>query len=149
MSTKPKPKTAKSLAQIARETGVSRETIRGWRDSGVDVQDPEKLRERIAAMPGRSTDESFSDARRRREIAAANRMELLAAKEAGKLVELAAVQETFAQLGAEMKARLLAMRSTLVEDLSARPPEAIARILDDRIRELLASIFDNSRLPQP
>ena len=149
MAAKPKPKTAKPLAEIAREHGISRETLRAWRDSGVAIQDPAALAARIASMPRNSTDESYSEARRRREIALADRAELIAAKEAGKLVELAAVQETFAALGAEMKSRLLAMRSALVEDLTGRPPEAIARILDERIRELLQSIFDNSRLQTP
>ena len=149
MAAKPKSTPAKSLAQLARETGISRETLRAWRDSGVDIQDAEKLRERIAAMPRNSTDETMAEARRRREIAAANRMELLAAKEAGRLIEVAAVVETFSALGSETKARLLAMRNTLVEELVGRDEVGIRQVLDGRIRELLASIFDNSRLPQP
>jgi hypothetical protein len=147
MSAKTRPKTAKPLAELAREHGISRETLRAWRDSGIDIHDPAALAARIASMTGRSTDETMAEAKRRRAIADANRAELIAAKEAGKLVELAAVHEVFSALGAEMKARLLAMRHTLVEDLTGRPPEVIARILDERIRELLASIFDNSRLP--
>ena len=144
MSTKTRTKTAKPLAQLARETGVSRETIRGWRDSGIDVQDPAAIAARIAAMPGRGTDESFSDARRRREIALADRAELIAKREAGAVVSVNEVEALFSQLGAEMRSRLLAWRGQLVAELHGASEARIHQVLTERVHELLESITTNS-----
>ena len=125
-------------------------SLRNWRDrEGLDITDVDAVLHRAGKHPSTAGGESWSEARRRRAVADADRAEILAKREAGAVVAVADVHEVFSALGSEMKARLLAMRATLVEDLTGRPPEAIARILDDRIRELLASIFDNSRLPSP
>ena len=53
MSAKPRKPTAKppvNLSALARQLGVSRESLRQWRLEGVDLSKPEQLAERVARM---------------------------------------------------------------------------------------------------
>ncbi|MCU0751479.1 MAG: hypothetical protein MUF86_00380 [Akkermansiaceae bacterium] len=143
-----------SLSAASRETGIAPATLRKWRDKEkIDVLDPaavEKRRgfkqPRPAAEPATAdTAESYGEARRRREIAAANRMEIIAQREAGAVIDLASVEAAFAQVGAEFRSRLLAMRGNLVTELEGQSAENIYRILDVRIGELLESIHNLSK----
>lgn len=144
MAGKRKAPPAKPLASLAREHGVSRETLRAWRDSGVDIQDAAALAARIAVMPGKSNDETLLEAKRRRAVADADRAEILAAREAGKVIELAEAEQVMAKIGAEVRARLLAWRGTLVPELFGLDEPGIHRVLTDRIHELLEMISSNN-----
>jgi hypothetical protein len=117
----------------------------------VDLSDAEAIAARVAVArrkepaAGAAAGETYSEARRRREIALANRAEIITQREAGKLVDLAEVETAFAQVGAEFRSRLLAMRGSLVNELEGQTAENIYRILDQRFGELLTAIHKLSK----
>jgi transposase-like protein len=146
-------KTAPNISALSRQHGICRQTLRDWRAAGIDITDPAAIEKRRALKQRQpdtqaaasDTGESYSEARRRREIAAANKMEIIAAKEAGKLIDLAEVETAFAQVGAEFRSRLLGMRGTLVTELEGKTPEGIYQVLDLRFGELLTAIHKLSK----
>lgn len=137
-----------SQAELAAKAGVSVKTIREWKKSeGLDLSDVAAVMRRAAAVDrlgDSSRGESYSEARRRRAVADANRAEVIAAREAGSVIEVSKVEMLVAQIGAELRSRLLSMRSDLVHELEGQTGTAIHRILDRRICELLESIHKNT-----
>jgi transposase-like protein len=152
MAAKPKTKTAKSLAELARQHGISRETLRGWRDSGLNVQDPAALAARIKTMPRNSTDETLAEAKRRRAVADADRAEILARRESGAVVDLATVEASFAALGHQMRAHLLALPLAAASELEGLPAKGIAAALRRHVLDILTILYEQSheatRLPE-
>jgi len=117
----------------------------------VKLSDDKAVVDGLAASKARHTapapadgGESYSEARRRRAVADADRAEIIAKRESGSVISVADVEALFAQLGAELRCRLLAMRGDLVVELEGQTGTAIYRILDNRITELLTSIHNNS-----
>lgn len=159
MNTRTKPPTkpvSPNVAALARQHGTSRESIRAIRDrDGVDLNDPAAVSLAVRNLKGRedgTTDsgsvESYTEARRRRAVADADSARIKADIAAGKVIELAEVKETFMRLGHEMKSRLLMMRNNLVNELVGRDEVAVSRILDERITDLLQSIFEDRDFSQ-
>lgn len=139
-----------NISAIAREHNVSRESLRNWRDGGLDLADSKAIAERVKIMRGKSADdipadgtESLAEAKRRRAIADADLSEMRSKREAGTLVDLAVVEDAFQQIGLTMKARLLEWPSTLVHELEGRSGVEIHKILDNRIVQLLTQIYEN------
>lgn len=144
MAAKPKTKTAKSLAELARQHGISRETLRAWRDSGVAIHDPTALTARIKNMPRNSTDETLAEAKRRRAVADANFAELRAKRESGAVVDLATVEASFAALGHQMRAHLLALPLAAASELEGLPAAGIAAALRRHVLEILTLLYEQS-----
>jgi transposase-like protein len=154
------PQLGKSLAKpnisaIAREHGVHRSTVQAWGKEGVLLGDPEAVKARVAVAKGRelaagaAAGETYTEARRRREIALANRAEILAQREAGKVIDIDSVETAFGQIGAEFRSRLLAMRGNLVTELEGQGAEGIYRILDQRFGELLTAVHSLAKPQKP
>lgn len=79
-----------NLSAIAKEHGLTRETVRKWRDEGLDIASPKAIKARMENMRRQSPaleGESLSEARRRKMVADANRSELLTRKERGEFVQ--------------------------------------------------------------
>jgi hypothetical protein len=137
-------------SELARRHGVSRETIRVWKNEGVDLTNPSAVADRVSKMPGRDpsatagTGESYCDARTRRMSAVADRAELTAKREAGELVSLGAVEDAMAQLGSELRSRLLSWIGNLPPQLEGLDAARIQAILREKVTELLASIHENA-----
>jgi transposase-like protein len=149
-----KPGAAINVSAIAREHGISRETLRVWKSEGLDLTDPSAIADRVSKMPGRDPDapaegETYSQARTRRMRADADRAELNARQQAGELVSLAEVEDAMAQLGFEMKARLLSLPQELAVVLAGLGEVKIHEILKSRIHEILTQIHENSPLEKP
>jgi hypothetical protein len=144
MSAKSKPKPAKPLASLAREHGVSRETLRAWRDSGLDIQNAEMLRQRIASMPGsKAGDETLLEAKRRRAIADADRAEIAAAREAGDSVPFVAAERAAHVVFVVVRAALRELEGNLPCVLEGRRPEQMAGLLRqafDELQERMATV---------
>lgn len=146
-----------NISKLARDHGTSRETIRKLRTDGIDLNDTAALMAGLAASRARqkptapiaSLGESIQEARRRREIATADRAEIIAKREAGAVIAVSDVEVMMATLGAELRSRLLAMRSDLVVELEGLSGAQIYIALDRRITELLASIHMKSLTPKP
>ena len=139
-----------SQAAVAREAGVSMKSLRNWRDrEGLDITDLDAVLRRAGRHPSTAGGESWSEARRRKAIADANKAEIIAAREAGSVVAKNEVEALFAALGAELRARLLSWRGQLVVELHGLDEPSIHRVLSDRISELLESISTNSPIPKP
>lgn len=142
-----------SIAGLAREHGITRETVRRMRDKGgVDLADGEAVAAAVAMLKGKAEaategpGESYAEAKRRRAISDADFARIRADREAGKVVDLAEVKDAFASLGAEMKSRLLAMKATLVNELAGLDEIGISRVLENRIHELLQGIFEDRKI---
>jgi transposase-like protein len=151
-SAKPAPAIAKpaiNVSAIARQHGVSRETIRVWKNEGLDLTDPSAVADRVSKMPGRDPDatvgegESLAEAKTRRARADADRAELTAKREAGELVSLAQVEDAMSQLGAEMRSRLLSWIGVLPPMLEGLDASRIQAIMRSKVTELLESIHSN------
>jgi phage terminase Nu1 subunit (DNA packaging protein) len=106
-------------------------------------------------MPGRDQDatggtgESYSEARTRRMRADADRAELNSRQQAGELVSLAAIEDAMAELGHELKSRLIALPQELAVVLAGLPESKIHAILKSRINDILTQIHENSPLEKP
>jgi transposase-like protein len=141
-----------NASAIAREHGVSRETLRVWRSEGLDLTDQAAVADRVSKMPGRDPGrtagigESYSEARTRRMRADADRAELNARQQAGELVSLAQVEDAMAELGHELKSRLIALPQELAVVLAGLPESKIHAILKNRINDILTQIHESSPL---
>ena len=146
-----------NISQLARDHGTSRETIRKLRRDGIDLANTSALKAGLAASrakqkpasPTAGLGESIHEARRRREVATADRAEIIAKREAGAVIAVSDVEAMMAALGAELRAHLLSMRSDLVVELEGLSGSQIYKALDRRISELLASIHMKSLTPKP
>ena len=142
-----------NISALARDHGVSRETIRKLRTNGIDLSDDKAVCDGLAASkaqvavaaPAPATDgtETLLEAKRRRAVADADRAEIVARRESGSVIAVSDVEEIFNQLGAEMRSRLISMRGDLVVELEGRTGPQIFAILDKRICELLENIHSN------
>jgi hypothetical protein len=147
-----------NISKLARDHSTSRETIRRLRDHGIDLCDTAAITAALAASRARHSSpaptaatagESIQEARRRREIATADRAEIIAKREAGAVIAVSDVEAMMLLLGAELRARLLSIRSDLVVELEGLSGSAIYKALDRRITELLSSIHMKSLHPTP
>jgi len=147
-----------NISKLSRDHGTSRETIRRMRDHGIDLSDPAAITAALAASRARHSSpapapanagESIQEARRRREIATADRAEVIAKRESGAVIAVSDVEAMMLILGAELRARLLSMRSDLVVELEGLSGSQIYKALDRRITELLSSIHMKSLNPRP
>ena len=146
-----------NISKLARDHATSRETIRRLRDHGIDLNDTAAIKAGLAASRARQKPtapiaglgESIHEARRRREVATADRAEIIAKREAGAVIPVSDVEAMMAALGSELRSRLLAMRSDLVVELEGLSGSQIYKALDRRITELLASIHMKSLTPKP
>ena len=147
------PAPAPNISALARDHGVSRETIRKLRTNGIDLSDDKAVADGLACSkaaspapaPAPATDgtETLLEAKRRRAVADADRAEIVAKRESGSVIAVCDVEEIFNQLGAELRSRLISMRGDLVVELEGRTGPQIFAILDKRICELLENIHNN------
>jgi hypothetical protein len=140
-----------NISQLARDHGVSRETIRKLRTNGIDLSDDKAVCDGLAASKAQAaapapTDgsESLLEAKRRRAIADADRAEVIARRESGEVIAVADVEELMTRLGAEMRSRLLSWIGTLPPQLEGLDAARIQRLLREKITDLLTSIHENS-----
>lgn len=139
---------------MAEKAGVTVKTLLAWRKfEAIDITDKAAVLTRAAVAkrkepanpaPSPADGESYSEARRRRAVADADKAEVIARRESGSVIEVAAVEELMTQLGAEMRSRLLGWRGDLVVELEGLSGPKIAAVLDRRICELLERIHRNS-----
>ena len=139
-----------SQADIAKAAGISMKSLRNWRDrEGLDITNLDDVLHRAGKHPSAAGGETWSEARRRRAVADADRAEILAAREAGKVVELAEAMDLFQRIALELKGRLMALRGELVTQLEGLPPPEIYRVLDESFRDLLDAIHERRPIPPP
>jgi phage terminase Nu1 subunit (DNA packaging protein) len=145
---------APNLSAIARHHSISRNTVQRWRDQGLDLTDEKAVADRVATMrrpdatdtapPPPAGSESFAEAKRRRAVADATVAELKAGQAAGRLIDLAEVEQAFAEIGFVLRARLLAMPSNLVSELEGLTASQIHSVLKKHIHQLLHNLHENS-----
>ena len=146
-----------SQADMAAHAGVTVKTLLQWRKlEAIDITDKAAVLTRAATAkrkdptPAAPTDggESYTEARRRRACADADRAEIIAKRESGSVIALSDVEAVMSEIGSTMRSRLLSMRSDLVVELEGRTGAQIYAALDKRITELLTSIHENSPAPK-
>jgi hypothetical protein len=141
-----------SLAAASRESGVTRTTLKRWRDvEGVEVLDPQALAARQglkqlrvasqAVDPGTSTaPESYAEARRRRAVADADRAEIAAAKEAGDTIDYATAERAARVIFIVFRGCLRDLEGTLPTMLEGLPPQkmfvALRRAFDEALDKI-------------
>jgi phage terminase Nu1 subunit (DNA packaging protein) len=142
-----------TLSAIARHQKISRNTLQRWRDQGLDITDDKAVAARKLTMrqPGTSDtaaappgSESYAEAKRRRASADANLAEMKAAQQMGKLIDLATVEQAFAEIGFVLRARLLALPSNLVAELEGLTGAQIHKVLQNHVHQLLNDLHENS-----
>ena len=147
-----------NISKLARDHITSRETIRKLRTAGIDLNDTAAIKAALASSRASKRSpaetiagngESFAAAKTRRARADADRAEIIAKREAGAVIAVSDVEIMMATLGAELRARLLSMRSDLVVELEGLSGSQIYKALDRRITELLSSIHMKSLTPKP
>ena len=148
-----------NVSALARQHGISRQTLATWQREGIDIANAQAVAERKLTMRGKPSAipepppapgaETIAEARRRREVATADRAEIIAKREAGAVIAVSDVEAMMAALGAGLRSRLLSMRSDLVVELEGLSGSAIYKALDRRITELLASVHMKSLNPKP
>ncbi len=155
MSTRKKPLPPVNISQLARDHGTSRETIRKLRLDGIDLADDKAVAAGLACSRAKSTSpaptgggETLLEAKRRRAVADADRSEIVARRESGAVIEVAAVAEVMTRLGAEMRSRLLSWVGNLPPQLEGLDACRIQAVMRDKITELLTSIHNNSTIPK-
>jgi plasmid maintenance system antidote protein VapI len=132
-----------NISQTAKRLGVHRSTLQAWQREGINLADEQALQERLAASrkPG---GETFSEARRRKEVAAANRMETLAAREAGELVPATGIAEQGRAIGLSVRQALDRLAHDLPPQLAGRPAAEVGKILKRHFRETLDNLHHAS-----
>ena len=142
-----------SQVAMAALAGVSVKTLLQWRKlEGVDITDKAAVLSRAAVAkrkeppPAAPTDggESYTEAKRRRAVADADRAEVIARRESGEVIAVAAVEELMTRLGSEMRSRLLSWVGSLPPQLEGLDASRIQRLLREKITDLLTSIHENS-----
>lgn len=140
-----------NISQLARQHKVTRESLRQWRDLGLDLADDKAVAERVAIMRrvgDQSTKapadggESLAEAKRRRAIADANLAEMRAQREAGTLIDLETVEESFSRVGGIVRSKLLSWQGTLPNQLEGLSAVGIHRVLAEEVRAILEAIHD-------
>jgi len=143
-----------NISALARLHGISRQTLATWQREGIDISNPQAIAERKLTMRGKPSAtlepppapgaETIAEARRRRAVADADFAELRAQREAGTLVDLATVEASFAALGHQMRAHLLALPVAAAAELEGLDAAGIAAALRKHVIEILAQLYAQS-----
>ena len=147
MSSK-KKHVAPPLAALAREHGISRETLRRWRDSGIDVQDAAAVAARVALAKVADA-ETLADLKRRKLRLEAERLETIVAREKAELVPMAEVREFIIVITQTYRAALNALCGVLPGELEGLSAAAIQKVLIRRCDEILTQISENKFTTAP
>ena len=96
MSARRKPQPIpQSLAELSRQTGITRETLRKWKNDGVDIQEPDQLAARIEVMRSNAEPGSLTDAKLRKCILECERIQFALEREQGKFYLASEVDALF------------------------------------------------------
>ena len=142
-----------NVSALSRQHGISRQTLATWKREGIDIANSQAVAERKLTMRGKPSAipeaqapgaETIAEARRRRAVADANFAELRAKREAGALIDLATVEASFAALGHQMRAHLLALPVAAAAELEGLPAAGIAAALRRHVVEILTLLYAQS-----
>ena len=143
-----------NVSALSRQYAISRQTLATWQREGIDIANAQAVAERKLTMRGKEQAtpdatpppgaETIAEARRRRAVADANLSELRAKREAGALVDLATVEASFAALGHQMRAHLLALPVAAAAELEGLPAAGIAAALRRHVVEILTLLYEQS-----
>ena len=137
-----------SLSGLARQYGLSRETLREWENAGVNIYDDAAIRAKIAtsrspaASAGKASDggESLASAKLRRERALADRAEIEVARRRGELLELHHAEQAFTAVGAAVGAALRKIPSELPDMLEGLNPSSMRKVLLEYQNQLFSDV---------
>lgn len=140
MKTKPKKPT---IAAIARESGISRQSVSAWVKEGLDLADKAAVAARVAQARGRETGrEDYQQARLRKISAEADRQQIAAKREAGELVPFAGIAAEGEAVGRAVRQMQERLVSELPPMLAGRGAGEIAKILKTEFRLGLQKMAD-------
>ena len=140
-------KKLESLSAISRRTGVTLATLRVWRESGVDLHDPQALAAKIAnKQPSAPTESGTAtqQAKLRKLLGEARLAEMKADQQEGKLIALDDICHCLTKIGATLKAQLSKLRAELPPmlyglsqaEMTKRIGETTDRVLTDICADL-------------
>jgi hypothetical protein len=146
-----KQTTNKTLGAIAKEHGITRNTLAAWQAEGVNIHDPKAMRERAAVKHsgGGKVDggTEMQQARLRKLRAEARSAEMKAQEMEGKVIALDEVEAAFTRLGAVVKAQLLKLQSDLPPVLVGMGEGEMQRRIAAHVEAVLQSLHDPEGVP--
>jgi transposase-like protein len=145
MATKRKTSTALNLSGLARKYGVSRETLRVWRDSGVNLADEIKVAEKIANMREKPTSD-LAAARLEKIHAEIARIRHAHAVESREFVRASDIAAQGTQIGLAVRRAIERMANDLPAVLAGRDASEISVVLKKYGYDLLVGL---SEMPSP
>jgi DNA-binding transcriptional MerR regulator len=143
MTAKRKTPAKPSLAAVARETNIARETLRAWQAQGVNIHDRRELLQRAEIRKTTHSGE-LGQLKAEKLKLECERLRAAIDREEGRTIDLCQAEALFARIGAELRARLLSWRGTLVPELHGLDEPGIYSVLTHRIDELLEMISSNN-----
>ena len=136
-----------SLAALARQYGVGRETIRRWRDQGIDITDQKVMKAQVAGMAKGGSSPDLAAARLEKIQAETARIKFAHEVEAGRFVCAATVKAEGAKIGQTIRAALSELTQSLPPQLGGRDATECHAILKREFRRILQQLKDNPTSP--
>lgn len=154
------PKSRRAIAErLTVELGVrvSQKMVREWEGKRFHLNDVKRLRRELATLqrppgedePGDTTElrEQILRAKLRRELAAAEKIELETATTRGELIEAAVAIAEMERLGRYIKSNLLQWRGTLPGQLVGLSTGEMSKLLDKETRNILTLFHEGKHYP--
>jgi transposase-like protein len=129
-----------NLSAIAREFNVSRETLRSWKNQGVDLTNPAAVADKLRSMKSAPT-ASLSEARLQKLNLESERLRLQVDEQRGKLVSADIIYQDARSIGSQVRQRLdKAASNDLPPLLAGRNAAEIKVLLTKYFRDLCTEL---------
>ena len=132
-----------SLAALARQYGVGRETIRRWRDQGIDITDQKVMKAQVAGMAKGGSSPDLAAARLEKIQAETARIKFAHEVEAGRFVCAASVKAEGHLIGQTFRLAIDQLANQLPPMLAGHDAGEILKILRREFRRTLQSLSDH------
>ena len=133
-----------SISDLARQHGISRQTLAKWRDDGLDITNSKAIAAKVAAMETRTTSPNLQQARLEKVRAETRRIEFAHSVEQGRFTDSAAVQSTGYTIGLLIRQAMQKLEVDLPPQLAGHDAAKIHSILKRVFREVLQDVSERS-----
>ncbi len=134
------PSTTPTISGIAREHRVGRDTVRRWKDEGLDLANADAVQARVDAMANRSTSPDIAGARLAKIQAQTERIRFAHEVEKGRFVDAAIVHADGVRIGGIVRSSIDRLVNELPPQLAGRDAADIKKILSRVFRETLTNL---------
>jgi phage terminase Nu1 subunit (DNA packaging protein) len=132
-------------AAMAEKAKVSVRTLQKWEKEGLDITDEAAVMLRADLAQGRKDSrEDAGEAKLRKLIAEADRVELQVAKERGDLIAISEIDEVLMRLGAVVRAAIMRLEADLPPMLEGLSSAKMQKLIRSKVDEVLTALSDES-----